>query len=77
MTINQQINHGDIQKVCHLHNGIFRHSPVSHFVNFALLPPMRYSPKMKNYGVREKKIFCIYGCFSISRYIKGGRKRHF
>ena len=25
---------------------------------------------------REKKIFCIYGCFTISRYIKGGRKSH-
>ena len=24
--------------------------------------------------IKEKKIFCIHGCFSVSRYIKGGRK---
>ena len=24
--------------------------------------------------LRKKKIFCVYGCFSVSRYIKGGRK---
>ena len=24
--------------------------------------------------MREKKIFCIYGCFCVSRYIKEGRK---
>ena len=26
--------------------------------------------------MREKKIFCINGCFIVSRYIKGGRKLH-
>ena len=36
--------------------------------------PLCYSQKMRNYRMREKKIICIYGCFNVSRYIKGGRK---
>ena len=66
MTIKQQINHESIQRVCHLYN-----------VNFTLSPPLCYSLKITNYGLREKKIFCINGCFSVSRYVKGGRKSHF
>ena len=31
---------------------------------------------MKNYGIRVKKIFCIYDCFSVSRYTKEGIKIH-
>ena len=27
-----------------------------------------------NGRMREEKIFCIYGCFSVSRYVKEGRK---
>ena len=59
MTIKQQVSHGDIQKVYHLYNGIFIpfHSAVSHFANFTLSPPLRYLPKIKKYGMREKKIF--------------------
>ena len=30
--------------------------------------------KLSNYGMRKVNIFGIYGRFSISRYIKGGRK---
>ena len=30
MTIKQQINHGDIQKVCHLHNDIFHSIHLCH-----------------------------------------------
>ena len=26
--------------------------------------------------MREKKIFCVYGCFSVTRYINGGKKSH-
>ena len=26
--------------------------------------------------MREKKTFCVYGCFSVSRFIKGGEKSH-
>ena len=26
--------------------------------------------------MREKTTFCIYGCFNVSRYTKGGRKSH-
>ena len=32
--------------------------------------------KISNYGMRKTKIFCIYGYFLISRFIKGGRKLH-
>ena len=32
--------------------------------------------KFRNYRKRGKKIFCIYGCFSVSSYINGGRKSH-
>ena len=32
--------------------------------------------KIPNYGIRKMKIFCIYGCLSISHYIKEGRKLH-
>ena len=47
------------------------------FVNFTLPLPLCYSLKIRNYRMREKKIFCIYGCFSLSRYIKGGRNHIF
>ena len=61
MTIKQQINHGTIQNVCHLHNEIFH---VIHLCyNFALSPPQWYSLKITNCGMREKKIFCLYGCW--------------
>ena len=43
------------------------------FVNFTLPLPLCYSLKVRNYRMREKKFLCIYGCFSLSRYIKAGR----
>ena len=46
---------------------------MSHFLNLTLSRPLCYSLRVTNYGIREKIIFCIYGCFS-ARYIKGGRK---
>ena len=46
---------------------------MSHFLNVTLSSPLCYSLRITNYGIREKIIFCIYGCFS-ARYIKGGRK---
>ena len=76
-TVKQQVSHGTIQNVCHLHNRIF-HSiiqPISHFVKFSLTP-LFHLLETTNYGIREKKIFCIYGCFSKSRYIKEIRKLH-
>ena len=33
-----------------------------------------FTKNKKNYGMREKKISCIYGWLIVSRYIKGGRK---
>ena len=77
MAVKEQINHGHIQERYPLHKGILSfHLPALHFVNFTRSPPLCYSLKLKNYRTREKKIFCIYGCFSESRYIKGGRKSH-
>ena len=81
MTIKQQTNHGTILIVCHLHSSIYKlhfsfHSLVSYFVNFILSPPLCESLKVTNYGMSEKKIFCIYGYFSISPYIKVSRKLH-
>ena len=46
---------------------------MSHFLNVTPSSPLCYSLRITNYGIREKIIFCIYGCFS-ARYIKGGRK---
>ena len=42
----------NIQKVCHLHNGILSNSTVSEFVNFTVSPPLCYSIKITNYGMR-------------------------
>ena len=36
MTIKQQINHGAIQKVCHLHNGIFHYINLCHTLTILL-----------------------------------------
>ena len=69
MTTNQQINHGVIQKVCHLHNCIFHpihlrrslSTLLYHFPCVILSLPMCYLLKIKKKkkcGMREKKIFC-------------------
>ena len=50
---------------------------MSNWVNFTLSLPLCYSLKIRSYGMTEIKIFCIYGCFSVSRYIKGSRKSIF
>ena len=42
----------------------------SHFVRFTHSPPLCYLLKITNNGLREKKIFFIYGCFSLLRNIK-------
>ena len=79
MTIKQQFNHGAIQTTCHLLNGIF-HSIPFHLCNNLLILlcrlPLCHSLKITNYGMGEKKIFCIYGYFSVSTYVKRGRKSH-
>ena len=60
MTIKQQINHGDIQKVCHTLPTLLHHLP--YFI--------------KNIKLWDEKNedFCIYGCLRVSHYIEGGRK---
>ena len=74
LTVKQCINHEAIQKVFHLHNGIFHSINLCHTFSILLYHlPLGYSLKT-NYGMTEKKNFCIYGCFSVSRFIKGGRK---
>ena len=44
---------------------------------FQRSPLLRYAIKITNNGMREKKIFCMYNYFHVSRYIKGGRKSHY
>ena len=34
---------------------------------YTLSPPLCYSLKITNYGMRKKNIFRIYGCLSVSR----------
>ena len=65
MTVKQNFNHRAIQKVRHLHNGIF-HS-INLCCTFSIL--LYHLLLLFNYGMRKKKIFCTYGCFSIC-YIK-------
>ena len=79
MAIKQQIIHVAIQKVCHLHNGLFHSIPFDlwgHFFNFTLSPSLSYSLEMTNYRMKEKKVFSLYDCFSKSSYIKVGRELH-
>ena len=64
MTIKQQIKHEAVWKVSRFHNSILTpHSSLSNSVLLLSLP-LCYSLKIRNYRIREKKIFCIYGCFS-------------
>ena len=65
VTVKQNYNHRAIQKVRHLHNGIF-HS-INLCCTFSIL--LYHLLLLFNYGMRKKKIFCTYGCFSIC-YIK-------
>ena len=44
------------------------------YISFNLSPPLFCSLITKNYGLREKIIFWMYGFFSLWRDIKGGRK---
>ena len=58
MTIKQQFEHGVIQNVCNLHNGIFHLIHLCHtlsFVNFSASPPLCHLLKITNYRMREKK----------------------
>ena len=78
MSIKKQIKRGTIQKVYQLHNGIFH--PIQLFHTLSILhchfPCVSYQTSLRNYRMRKRKIFCIYRCFTVSRYIKGGRKSH-
>ena len=69
MTIKQQINHGDIQKVCHIFHSIH----LCHTQLYSITSPVLL--KISNYGPR-KMILCIYDRFSTSHYIKGGKLLH-
>ena len=69
----KKTKHGAIQKVYHLHNGIFH--PMSHIVNFTLTLPLCYSLNVtkKLYRVREKKMF-LY--MAASAEVKNHNLRH-
>ena len=45
-----------------------------HSITFLVL--LFYSLKITNSRIRENKIFCMYGCFSVLWYIKEVRKSH-
>ena len=61
-----------IQKVRHSQNGIFwpsySHVILCHFI-LKRSSPLCHSPKSDN-PWDDKKVFCIYGCFRISYYVK-------
>ena len=64
--MKQQINHGVIQKVRHLHNVIFYFINLCHSLSFySITTPVLFTNKLWN----EKKNFCIYGCFRVQRII--------
>ena len=78
--IKQQIKYGTIQNVLQKFTCI-----MVFFIPFTCItlylfyrsPLLRYAIKITNNGMREKKIFCMYNYFHVSRYIKGGRKSHY
>ena len=56
----------------------FTHITLPHFVNFSLTLPLCYSINFskKLYNERKEDLFTYMACFSVSRYIKGGKKAH-
>ena len=42
---------------------------------YSVTSPVLFT-KITNYEMREKKIFCMYSCFNVSRDIKEGRKSY-
>ena len=71
---------GIIQKVRHSQNWIF--DPLSSMSHFIIFPQFSCSPlfpyvihkKVTNYGMKQKKIFCMFDCLSIWYFIKGSMK---
>ena len=55
MRMKQQIKHGAIQRVCHLHNSIYHPIQLSHFVNFTLSLPLSYSLNLTKKLWNERK----------------------
>ena len=72
MTLKQQINHEVIQKVWHFSS----HSPVSHLIDFIRSHPVYYLLKNNKLWIDRKDNSCTYDFFSVSRYIRRGRKSH-
>ena len=83
MAVKQHINHGAIQKVCHLHNGIFHsmnlchtfsissllsQSPIYSITSFVL-----FSKNNKLWNERKEEFLYIWLLQRIT-LIKGGRK---
>ena len=67
------------KKVCRLH------TVMAFFTQFSLVTlcqfhsntsPLLFVTSLRNYRMREKKIFCIYGSFNVSHYYKVGKKSH-
>ena len=68
MTIKQQIKHRAIQKVCHLHNGIFHPIPLVTLCQFYF--PFCFSLNFTKKLWNERKGFLHICCLNVSLYIK-------
>ena len=75
MTIKQQIKHGPLERYAQLHNGNFHPIHLRRTLLVLMISSPVLFPKITNFGMKENEIFCIYACFSVTCYIKGGRKR--
>ena len=74
MTVKQHSNTDPFKKYVTCIMAFFIPLTCVTLFQFYSITSVVFSLKTTNYGMREEKIFCIYGCFSVSCYIKGGRK---
>ena len=77
MAIQQQINHGTIQKVCYLHNGIFiPFTCVTLCQIYSFVSPILFTKNNKLWNEIKEGFFCLYGHFRVLLSIKEGGKPH-
>ena len=73
----KQIKHGAIKKyVTSMMSFFTPFNYLLHFVNFTLTLPLCYSQTSLRYCRMRKNKFFVYDCFSLSRYIREGKKSH-
>ena len=80
MTVKQHINHGAIQKVCHLHNGVFFLLTCLTLSQFLSIPSLTlFTKNYKLWKERKETFFCIHDCFNyhvISKEVENRVFRH-